>query len=221
MTRRRDVLAIGAVAGVALAIPPILRRRGPSLRPIPDAPGFFGPDLARPADPFAGLDAPQLPAIDLCATVFRGTPAPHAAFFSDHRCPNCPRAAAALTQLAQEMPSLSVVWHEWPIFGGRSDMLARLAIAARLQGAEVHSALYTANGPAPRIAANLGLDVARLTTDMASPRTDAQIVATTAAAVRLGLIGTPSVVLNGAVLVGAKSKSEMARALEYAPSPCA
>lgn len=220
MTRRRDLLAIGAVGAVALAIPPILRRRAPTLEPIPGAPGFFAAPLTAAPDPFAGIDAPRLPAIDLCATLFRGTPAPHAAFFSDHRCPNCPRAAAALTELAKETPGLSVIWHEWPIFGGRSDMLARLAIAARAQGVDAHRALYTASGPTSRIAASLGLDAKQLADDMQSPRTTAQIVATTAAAARLGLIGTPSIVLNGSVLVGAKSKAQMARALDVHPSPC-
>lgn len=220
MTRRRDLLAIGAVGAAALAVPSILRRQGPQFQPIPGAQGFYGAPMARRVDPLVGLDAPDLPAIDLCATVFRASRAPHAAFFSDHRCPNCPRAAAALKELARQVPGLTIVWHEWPIFGGRSQMLARLAVAARAQGTEIHSALYTANGPAARIAGTLGLGPSVLA-DMDSPRTTAHLVATTAAAAWLGLIGTPSVVLNGTVLVGAKTTAQMAQALEMTPSPCA
>ena len=111
-----------------------------------------------------------------------------------------------------------IVYKEWPILGPNSEYAARAALASRNQGKYVafHNALMLANGPANEskvveVAAQVGLDVARLKQDMQSPEIAAAIERNMELARALRITGTPSFVIGDQVLRGAADAAVIRR----------
>ncbi|MGB7409356.1 MAG: hypothetical protein WA908_12705, partial [Pontixanthobacter sp.] len=67
--------------------------------------------------------------------------------FADYRCPACRNANVALQSSLATPKNVDVVIREWPIFGPRSERLARYAIASDYQKLHVpfHDALMRAD----------------------------------------------------------------------------
>lgn len=134
--------------------------------------------------------------------------------FFDYSCGFCKRALPDLLALIKDDARLKVVLKEFPILGPGSTEAARVAVAVRMQdptGAKYlafHQQLLAVPGPASRdkaltAAQQAGLDMARLTGDIASDEVDATLAEDARLAGALGATGTPSYVVGREVVVGA------------------
>jgi tetratricopeptide (TPR) repeat protein len=133
--------------------------------------------------------------------------------FVDFNCLPCRRALPMLMDLVKSDPGLKVVMIHHPILGPGSVEAARIAIALQMQdaGAEkypaFHEKLLAGPGRADRaralaVAAELGLDVARLEADAAGPEVDKALDDTRKLARSLGLRGIPSYIVGDNLLPG-------------------
>jgi protein-disulfide isomerase len=132
--------------------------------------------------------------------------------FSDFQCPYCSRVEPTLKQVEQAYPQeVRLVWKNKPLDFHPNAMPAALAAeAAREQGKfwPMHDKMFAAQqelSPAAyeRWARELGLDVARFKAAQASPAVKARVEADDQLAGRLGIDGTPTLVVNGEKVVGA------------------
>ncbi|HVY57129.1 MAG TPA: DsbA family protein [Xanthobacteraceae bacterium] len=134
--------------------------------------------------------------------------------FFDYNCGYCKRALADLMDLIKTDNKLKVVLKEFPVLGPGSVEAAQVAVAVRMQDKggqkylQFHQKLLGGRGPADKAhalaaAKDVGLDMARLEKDMASPEVHATIDESMKLAEALGLNGTPSYVVGEDVVVGA------------------
>ncbi|MGQ0664876.1 MAG: DsbA family protein [Pseudomonadota bacterium] len=130
--------------------------------------------------------------------------------FFDYRCPYCKQVAGPLMRLIADDPQLRLVFKELPILGPDSVVAARAALGARAQRRylPMHMALMRSRGPLDEmvvlaIAAEAGLDVARLEADMAAPEITRIIDRTRSLARALGINGTPAFVIGDRLIPGA------------------
>jgi protein-disulfide isomerase len=130
--------------------------------------------------------------------------------FFDYRCPYCKQVHPAIQKLLDQDRKLRFVYKEFPVLGEQSDMAARAALAARLQGKyePLHNAMMAAKGQITeevvyRLAGSVGLDVDRLKRDMTDPEIDRALSANRSLAKALDLRGTPGFVIGDHVIPGA------------------
>ena len=123
--------------------------------------------------------------------------------FFDYRCGYCKRSLDAV-RAAVARSGVRVEMREYPILGAGSVLAAQAALAAARQGAyeAAHLALMEHEGEFDRgaiesLMGELGLDVERLTADMASDEIEALIEANRNLAGRLGVTGTPAFLVLG------------------------
>ena len=205
----------GAYAGLRLGLPALSERLGTLEFESLDRPAGFrrlaseGGISTAGFDPFVGIGAVAAPAVTpSCAGLFDGGVAPGivpVAYFSDYNCAWCrvmgPRLAA--------LPGAAVTLHELPLLGDGSVAMARAALAAGRQGAHVpfHAALMRVSRPSPdavgRVAADLGLDAARLQADMDGPAVAQALDRSRAVAAMFGFYATPSAVIGRTAVIGA------------------
>ncbi len=131
--------------------------------------------------------------------------------FFDYRCGVCKRVHPVIAELMKTDPRLKRVYKEWPILGPESMVAARAALASRAQGKYLrfHNAMMEAKGRLDRkkvfaIADSVGIDGARLATDMESPKITAIIRRVFKLADALKINGTPSFVIGNEVLRGGR-----------------
>ena len=132
--------------------------------------------------------------------------------FGDYQCPPCGELHPTLKKLKQEFGSnLNFVFRNLPLTSIHKNALpaAQAAEAARVQNRfwEMHDLLYESqelwqDDINPRtifqkFAADLGLDTARFARDMDDKQVKLRIEADEAAAAELGIIGTPTVLIDG------------------------
>ncbi|MBI3708349.1 MAG: DsbA family protein [Proteobacteria bacterium] len=130
--------------------------------------------------------------------------------FFDYNCPYCRRVAPVMAEVEAADPRLRVVYKEFPILGPNSLFAAKAALAADGQGKYVafHRALMQTQGAAAeptvlKLAAEIGLDVARLRNDMERPEIQASIERNLALAQALRINGTPGFVIGDGIIRGA------------------
>jgi protein-disulfide isomerase len=134
--------------------------------------------------------------------------------FVDYNCGFCRRALGDLLELARTDANLRIVLIEHPVLGAGSVEAARVAVALQMQDRdpaaylEFHRRLLAGPGPANKaralaVAAELGLDGARLEAAAARSEVDAVLDESRNLARALGLRGTPSYVIGDNVLFGA------------------
>ena len=130
--------------------------------------------------------------------------------FFDYRCPYCKQVEPALAALLHNDPKLRIVYKEFPILGPDSVYASRVALAARKQGKyePFHAAMMAAKGQINdevvlKVAASVGLDVARVKSDMESSEVDIAIQRAYALAQALQIHGTPAFVIGGEIAPGA------------------
>lgn len=149
--------------------------------------------------------------------------------FFDYRCGFCKRAVGAVTQLQQEDPRVRVVYKDLPILGEASELAAKAALAAKIQGKHqaFHEALLASKGDMTKesilaIATEVGLDARELETDMAKPDLQTVIDRNRALAKDLGISGTPGFIVGTELVPGALDlkglKDLIARAGMSAPT---
>jgi protein-disulfide isomerase len=127
--------------------------------------------------------------------------------FFDYRCPGCKAVSEDYLALIRDHPDVRFVFKEWPILDRGDDTssnyAARAALAAHAQGRylPVHRALMAEPALDPsavdRILTENGVDLARALTVIASPETDDLIADIHGAGQTLGLVGTPTFLING------------------------
>lgn len=127
--------------------------------------------------------------------------------FMDYHCGYCRRTLPALQELVQSDKGVRFVLKEFPILGPDSVTAARAAVASRNQGRywDMHQGLMASQDISIEgvraVATSLGLDVAKLEADMASPETEKVLAQDMELARKLGLRGTPAFVVDGQDLV--------------------
>ncbi|GAB4373931.1 MAG: DsbA family protein [Kiloniellaceae bacterium] len=132
--------------------------------------------------------------------------------FFDYRCPYCKRMTDTLAQLVKEDPKLRVVMKEFPILSRESGQAARAALAAERQGKyeAFHFALMENGGGFTddeilAVAESVGLDTAKLLSDMQDPDITAVLRRVNALAEAIGITGTPAFVIGDTMIPGATS----------------
>lgn len=143
--------------------------------------------------------------------------------FFDYNCPYCRQVAPIMAQAAADDPQLRIVYKEFPILGPDSVFAAKAALAANKQGkyAEFHKALYDAKTRVTetvvlKVAADVGLDVSRLKTDMQLPEILAAIEQNVTLAQALKINGTPGFVVGDQIFPGATDLATMKSLIEQA-----
>lgn len=237
--RRRDLLVMGGIVGVAVAIPPILRRLPAAFefQPLEGFPGFrrlAGGAVSGGADPFFGLDggtAPSAPAQtgSPCQALFGpdgwGADTVPVAVFSDFNCPYCKVLEQRLIDLREEGMPIRLVWHEMPLLGPSSMRYAQAVTAAALLGAGEAARAYlsrTALRPGPAalraLAEATGLPADALIAEVASRRVADDIARSTALGRQLGIPGTPGTVVGRTLVIGAISEADLVQLIRLEAS---
>ncbi|MCA8878406.1 MAG: DsbA family protein [Rhodobacteraceae bacterium] len=236
ISRRQAVIALGVGIMVVAGLPRVVEtlRTNPKLRPDPDVPGFrrLENGAITPSLPLAGIganDAGIMPAplTDLCHALFDAPRDPDRlpiAVFTDVNCPYCRLMEPWLAGLSPD--TVALTWHDLPLLGAGSTAAARAIAAAEAQDAgpamrdRLHRTRFLADTAyVEAIASGLGLDPVRLLSDMDSATTDDRIARTLGLAMRLGLPGTPALVVGDIIAVGALSRSDLAALIRAAHPP--
>ncbi|MEO1191471.1 MAG: DsbA family protein [Pseudomonadota bacterium] len=137
--------------------------------------------------------------------------------FFDYNCPYCKRVTPEIFGLLARDGNVRYIAKEWPIFGEDSEFAARAALASDRQGlyARFHQALMAIRGPANpqtvrRAADEIGLDWEQLEADMQDEAITEALARNDALARRLGIRGTPAMVIGDNFLPGAVPAVEIA-----------
>ena len=138
--------------------------------------------------------------------------------FSDYNCGYCKRVFEPIQQLVRDNPDVRLVIKEFPILSQSSLVAAKAAIAAEMQGkfGDYHIAMMTYRGQITdavvmRMAAQAGVDIEQLKSDMESPKTMVIIQRTREAAAALEINGTPGLVVGDTVVPGAIGLDELVK----------
>lgn len=135
--------------------------------------------------------------------------------FFDFNCGYCKKVLEPLQQLVKEDKNVKVILKEYPILSDSSKTAAKAALAAHKQGkyVEMHVALLQSKGglgddSIMEIAANTGLDKAKLKKDMEDPEIASQIAKSQDLGKEVGAHGTPAFIIGETLIPGAMSLSE-------------
>jgi len=224
----RRAFALGGFAVFAVGWTQVLWPRiargiapAPEFRAIRGLPGFRrvlwqGAMTGRPG-PLVGLDEPAATwpapiAGDACAALFGAPPEGRLgiALFTDYACPQCraldPRIFDLVTRQGGDV---AFHLHQLPLLGRPSERAAALTLAAGLQGAYIpfHKRLIggvfsTAPAYLDAIAREMGLDKDKLMQDAKGPQVAQMIAQSRALAARLGVFGTPAVLIGRSLVLG-------------------
>jgi protein-disulfide isomerase len=169
----------------------------------------------------AAADAPDAPALPPAKVDLRpDDPVKGAAsapvtivLFSDFQCPFCSRVEPTLKQVEKEYAGkVKIAWKHQPLVSIHPNAMpaALAAEAAREQGKfwQMHDKLFAdqgalASAPYERYAKELGLDVQRFKSAYESGKYRSRVEEDQRLAARLGIGGTPTMVVNGERVVGA------------------
>lgn len=145
--------------------------------------------------------------------------------FFDYRCPGCKAVSEDYLALIRANPDVRFVFKEWPILDRGDDTTsnyaARAALAAHRQGKylAVHQALMAENGltreGVDRILAANGVDTAQAAAVIADTGTDRLLADIHTTGATLGLVGTPTFLINGKT-TATINPQEVAAAIEAA-----
>ncbi|MEO9573434.1 MAG: DsbA family protein [Tateyamaria sp.] len=224
--KRRDLMAVGGLVALVAGWQVFgVRRPVLEFHDVAAAPGWQfavlgGISAASGSDLMTiGLDVgpPALPGADLDAVVHRDRMdgAVPVAVFSDFFCPYC-RGLIGRLVARGSAPDIAISWHELPLLGPQSVLVARAAEAAGLQGG--YAAFYAqmlSDGfrPSPAwmatVAEAAGLDGARLGRDMGGDVVADRLLASARAAKTLGFIGTPGLAVGRYAVLGALRTDQM------------
>lgn len=128
--------------------------------------------------------------------------------FFDYNCGYCRRTLPDLIKLIENDRNIKVQFLEYPILAAESTEASKVAIAVAKQGKyfEFHKAMFAAGRAsketALKVAGDLGLDMARLQADMASPETAALIAKLSEIGKHMYVDGTPSFVVGDKINPG-------------------
>lgn len=129
--------------------------------------------------------------------------------FFDYNCGHCKQSLPMLDSLLEQDKKVRIVYKELPILSPTSELGARAALAAGLQGKyrEFHKALVQVesidNDSLKSISTKLSLDFAKLQKDMDSPEISHAIAKNHKLATDLGVEGTPYYIIGSQIIPGA------------------
>lgn len=143
--------------------------------------------------------------------------------FFDARCGYCRTFHSTMQALLQRDRNVRVVLKDLPILGPSSVLASRALLAAQRQGKyeALFDALLRLRTDTPETviqaeAQRAGLDWTRLRRDMEDPAITRRIEANTALAQRLGIEGTPALVVGNTLVSGAVDLNELERLVREA-----
>jgi protein-disulfide isomerase len=148
--------------------------------------------------------------------------------FFDYRCPYCKRVQPSVEALLKEDHKLRVVYKEFPILGPPSVLAVHVAFAALKQGKyeRFHTAMMATKGESEitenvvlKVAADAGLDMARVKIDMNTPEIDQIIKRNYELAEALGINGTPGFVIGDTLIPGAVDLATLKQTIADARKP--
>ncbi len=146
--------------------------------------------------------------------------------FFDYQCGYCKRMTGALFETARADGRVRLIMKEFPILGPASEVAARAALASQRQGRyeDMHIALMNLRGRLTedailQTARELGLDVDQLEADMADPAVARIFGKVHALANRLGIGGTPALIVGGEVIEGAVDAGQLQALIREARAP--
>lgn len=129
--------------------------------------------------------------------------------FMDYNCGWCKKSVKEVQALVEQDKNVRVVLKEFPIFGAGSEYAAKAALAAVKQGKywQLHQALFASESKVTaevvdQIAAEQGLDVAKMKVDMEDPAIATNIQKTNVLAQTLLFTGTPAFIIDDQVSPG-------------------
>lgn len=129
--------------------------------------------------------------------------------FFDYNCSWCKKSIIEMKALVEKDKNVRVVMKEFPIFGEGSEYAARAALASVKQGKywEFHQALFASESKVTievtdQIAAEIGLDVAKMKKDMEDPAIVENIRKTQILAQTMLITGTPAFIIDDQVFPG-------------------
>ncbi len=129
--------------------------------------------------------------------------------FFDYRCGYCKKVNPTLIKVLAANPDVRLVFKEFPILGPESTVAAKAGLAADKQGKYVqfHQAMMAASAVneagIEQVAKLVGLDIAKLKTDMQSPEIAAAIEKNHELASAVGVTATPTFVIGSEMVAGA------------------
>ncbi|WP_428531358.1 DsbA family protein [Rhodopila sp.] len=160
--------------------------------------------LVTPADPVAGDPHGDVTIVE----------------FFDTRCPYCRKMEPVMEKLLAADHRVRLVYKDLPILGPASVLGTKALLAAQQQGAydKMRAAVMqlppdTTIGQVETAAHALGLDWPRMARDMDAPSVQARIDANLALAHRLGIQGTPALVIGDNLVPGAVDLAELQKAV--------
>ncbi len=144
--------------------------------------------------------------------------------FFDYRCGYCGKVRDELVTLLEQDKGVRLVLKEFPILSETSHEAAKAAMASLNQGGEAywryHQALLAVDGLDSAaiydVAAEQGLDVARLKKDMTDPVLEERIRKTHDLAQAVGVDGTPAFIIGNQFAPGAISAAELKKMVDAA-----
>jgi protein-disulfide isomerase len=147
--------------------------------------------------------------------------------FFDYNCGYCKKAMTDMLGLMKSDPKLKVVLKDFPVLGPGSVEAAQVATAVKMQDPsgkkylDFHQKLLGGRGQADKaralaVAKEVGLDMAKLEKDMASPEVRATLEENFKLAEEMGMNGTPSYVIGKQVVVGAVGIDKLQEAVGVA-----
>ncbi len=164
-------------------------------------------DLVSSADPVAGNPDGDVTIVE----------------FFDTRCPYCRRLEPVIDQFLTQDPKVRLVFKDLPILGPGSVLGSKALLAAIRQGAYVKMRQAVMKLPPDttlaqleQTARGLGLDWPRLSRDMQDPDIQARINANVTLARKIGIQGTPALVIGSQLIPGAVDLADLRKAVAEA-----
>jgi protein-disulfide isomerase len=146
--------------------------------------------------------------------------------FFDYRCPYCKQVEPSVEAILEDDPELRIVYKEFPILGKESTFAAHVAFAALEQNkyTQFHNAMMGTKGNITedvilKVAADAGLDVAKVKADMNAPEVEQIIKRNYDLADALGINGTPGFIIGDTLIPGAVDLAALKQAVAAARKP--
>jgi len=129
--------------------------------------------------------------------------------FFDYNCGYCKKALDDVMTVMGEDDGVKFVFVETPILGRTSELAAKWAMAAHMQGKylEYHIAVMRNRGPVNetsliKAAEKVGLDVDQMKEDAKSREVDQKVAEKSRKASQMGISGTPAFIIDGELYGG-------------------
>lgn len=140
--------------------------------------------------------------------------------FFDYNCTYCKRSLPMVMELLKADPNIRYVFKEFPILAETSQIAARAALAAQVQGKyfDFHRMMMEAGGGITedkiyKVAEKVGINVAKLKEDMKDPRIDEELKANYALTRELDISGTPAFIVGEEMIPGMPSPGSLEEAI--------